>query len=240
MRLSHRISGAIFSELSGDEQSSRAYSTWAGMMDSHGGVALDAGGSVGRFSFEMSARADFAIGFDNSVAFIRAARQLMLHRNITVAMKDEGFSTKDFTITLPNHFKSDKVEFIVANALALPFREGAIGSFSSLNLADKVPSPLKHLQEMNRVTRKDDAQFLLSDPFSWSEEAAPVDQWLGGQPDGPYSGRGIETISKLLQEPDGQLQPAWKVSDPDKVWWKIRTHTNHYELIHSCFIHAKR
>lgn len=229
-----------YSELTGDEQSSQAYSTWAAMIEPHDGIALDAGGAVGRFSFEMSDRCDFAIGFDNSVAFIRAARNLMKERRVTVGIKNEGFSTKDFSLDLPEHFKSDKVEFIVANALALPFRESVIGSFSSLNLADKVPSPMKHLQEMNRVTRISNAQFVLSDPFSWSIEAAPVDEWLGGQPDGPYSGRGIDTICRLLKGGEKSMQPVWQVSEADSVWWKIRTHTNHYELIQSCFVYAQR
>ncbi|WP_163336362.1 Trm112 family protein [Desulfopila sp. IMCC35008] len=229
-----------FSELTGDEHSSQAYSTWAEVIEPHNGIALDAGGAVGRFSFEMSNRSDFSIGLDTSVAFIRVARELMKKRTLTVGLKDEGSSTKEFTVTLPDRFMSEKVEFIVANALSLPFRENSIGSFSSLNLVDKVPSPIKHLQEMSRVTRNKEAQFVLSDPFSWSDEAAPIREWLGGQPDGPYTGRGIDTISGLLKDPKGTLQPAWKVSEPENVWWKIRTHTNHYELIQSCFVHAKR
>jgi uncharacterized protein YbaR (Trm112 family) len=229
-----------FSELTGDEHSSRAYSTWTGLIEPHGGIALDAGGAVGRFAFEMSARSDFAIGLDNSVAFTRAARNLMKERKLTIAVKDEGFASKTFSFKLPDQFNSDKVEFIVANALTLPFREDAVNSFSSLNLADKVPSPMQHLKEMNRVTCKKNAQFLLSDPFSWSEEAAPVHEWLGGQPDGPFAGPGIDNISRLLKDPEGVLRPAWQVSEPDSVWWKIRTHTNHYELIQSCFVHAKR
>ncbi|WP_028585833.1 Trm112 family protein [Desulfogranum mediterraneum] len=229
-----------FSELTADEHSSRAYSTWAGLIEPHSGIALDVGGAVGRFAFEMSGRSDLAIGLDNSVAFTRAARNLMKKRQLSVAIKDEGLSGKLFSLELPDHFISERVEFIVANALALPFRGDAIGSFSSLNLADKVPSPMQHLREMNRVTRRQKAQFLLSDPFSWSEEVAPVSEWLGGQEAGPFSGRGIDNISRLLQDPEGVLQPAWQVSEPDSVWWKIRTHTNHYELIRSCFVHARR
>lgn len=229
-----------FSELTGDEHSSKAYSIWADMIEPHNGIALDAGGAVGRFSFEMTTRSDFSVGFDNSVAFIRAARNLMKKRTLTVSLKDEGYSTRTFTFDLPDRFRSENVEFIVANAIALPFRENGVGSFSSLNLVDKVPSPMKHLKEMNRVTRNTGAQFVLSDPFSWSEEVTPVHEWLGGQPDGPYSGRGIDTIRGLLEDPKGVLKPVWKVSDTGRVWWKIRTHANHYELIQSCYVHSRR
>jgi len=229
-----------YGELLGDEQASQAYAAWAGLMQPQGGVALDAGGAVGRFTFEMSTRCDFALGIDTSQAFIRAARQLMRERAMVVPLKDEGLLRREVTIRLPEEWRSDRVEFIVANALALPLRQQSIALFSSLNLVDKVPSPLRHLREMNRVTRTTNAQLVLSDPFSWSTEAAPVDEWLGGKTDGPFAGKGLANVAALLSEDDGQMTPAWRVDEPGSVWWKIRTHSNHYELIRSCFIHASR
>ena len=229
-----------FGELIADEQASQAYSTWAGLMQPQGGVALDAGGAVGRFTFEMSTRCDFAIGIDTSQAFIRAARQLMRERSMVVSLKDEGLLRRDVTIRLPDDWCSDRVEFIVANALALPFRRKSIALFASLNLVDKVPSPIRHLREMNRVTRDTQAQFLLSDPFSWSIEAAPPEEWLGGTDDGPFAGKGLANVRALLADDAGELAPAWRLDESGSVWWKIRTHSNHFELIRSCFIHASR
>jgi ubiquinone/menaquinone biosynthesis C-methylase UbiE len=228
-----------FGELLGDEQASQAYATWAGLMQPQGGVALDAGGAVGRFTFEMSSRCDFAVGIDTSQAFIRAARQLMRQRSLVVGLKDEGLLRREATIRLPDDWRSDRVEFVVANALALPFRQKSIGLFSSLNLVDKVPSPLTHLREMNRVTRDTGAQFLLSDPFSWSTEAAQVEEWLGGKAEGRFAGKGLANVAELLAN-GRELAPAWQVDEPGSVWWKIRTHSNHYELIRSCYVHASR
>lgn len=228
-----------YGELLGDEHASQAYATWARLMQPQGGVALDAGGAVGRFTFEMSSRCDFAVGIDTSQAFIRAARRLMRERSLVVGLKDEGLLRREVTIRLPDDWRSDRVEFVVANALALPFRKKSIGLFSSLNLVDKVPSPLTHLREMNRVTRDAGAQFLLSDPFSWSTEAAPVEAWLGGKAEGRFAGKGLANVAELLADA-GELAPAWRVNDPGSVWWKIRTHTNHYELIRSCYVHASR
>jgi len=229
-----------YGELLGDDQASLASATWAGPMQPQRGVALDAGGAVGRFTFEMGMRCDFALGIDTSLAFIRAARQLMRERSLVVPLKDEGMLRREVTIRLPEEWRSDRVEFIVANAQALPLRHKSIALFSSLNLVDKVPSPLRHLREMNRVTRDAGAQLVLSDPFSWSTEAAPVEEWLGGTTEGRFAGKGLANVAALLADSGGELAPAWRVDEPGSVWWKIRTHSNHFELIRSCFIHASR
>jgi SAM-dependent methyltransferase len=229
-----------YGEVLGDAQASQAYSTWAGLMQPQDGIALDAGGAVGRFTFELSTRCDFAVGIDNSHAFIRAARRLMRERSLVVSLKDEGLLRREVTIRLPEEWRSDKVEFVVADALALPFRKKTFALFSSLNLVDKIPSPLRHLQEMNRVTRDRNAQFLLSDPFSWSTEVAPVDEWMGGKAEGRYAGKGLANIAALLSDGGSELVPAWQVGELGDVWWKIRTHSNHFELIRSCYIHVYR
>lgn len=229
-----------FSDLMHEEQASQAYATWAGLIRDQTGVALDAGGAVGRFTFEMSTRCDFAIGIDTSQAFIRAARQLMHQGIMTVSIKDEGMLRREFTVILPAAWRRDRVEFVVANALALPFPAQSIAVFSSLNLVDKVPSPLTHLREMNRVTCPQQAQFLFSDPFSWSSEAASAAEWLGGTDQGRFAGKGLANVIRLLGDQQGELAPTWSVGKPGSVWWTIRTHSNHYELIRSCFVHASR
>ena len=159
---------------------------------------------------------------------------------MVVPLKEEGMLRRETVIRLPDDWRSDRVEFVVANALALPFRKKSFHIFSSLNLVDKVPSPMTHLEEMNRVTRDKGAQFVLSDPFSWSTEAAPIDAWLGGKTEGPFAGKGLANVATLLSEGKEGLAPAWQVGAPGHVWWKIRTHSNHYELIRSCYVHAHR
>lgn len=229
-----------YGDLLKDDHATDAYARWARLMDPHPGLAIDAGAAVGRFSFEMSGKADMVVGVDNSRSFIRTARELLRRRTLTFPLKQEGNLSRETILNLEPQWDTSRVEFIVADALALPFRAGSAGSFSSLNLIDKVPSPLRHLQEMNRVTRVNDAQFLLSDPFSWSEEAAREEEWLGGTTGGPFPGRGLDNIAALLGDEPAQLPPAWQVQARGEVWWRIRTHANHFELIRSCYLKAKR
>lgn len=229
-----------YADILNDENATDAYRRWADLMQPHDGIAIDAGAAVGRFTFEMAQKSDLAIGLDNSQAFIRTARELMKHREMTVVLKQEGHITTDVNLSLPPEWDSEKVEFIVADALALPFRADSVASLSSLNLVDKVARPILHLEEMNRVTRKAGAQFLLSDPFSWSEESAGEADWLGGKTSGPYAGKGLDNVMVLLNGDQKRLPPGWNIKSHGQVWWKIRTHANHFEQIRSCYVKASR
>lgn len=229
-----------YGDLLDDPEALAAYSKWAMLLETRGGVALDVGAAVGRFTFELSRRSDLVIGIDRSASFVRTARELMVRRRKEVALRQEGLLTRQVTITLPEEWDSRKAEFIVGDALALPFRSDIVTSLASLNVLDKVPRPLRHLQEMNRVARPEGVQLLCSDPFSWSGEVAPEEEWLGGTTKGPFAGYGLDNIAALLQEGREQLGPPWQIASRGHVWWKIRTHANHFELIRSRYLRAQR
>ncbi len=218
-----------------------AYSTWGSNISSPGGgLALDVGCSVGRFAFEMSRKSDFVIGIDLSESFVRHARKLMLNKSLKFPLITEGRLFEYKSIRLPESFDADRVEFIVGDALALPFLKKSFSFVSSLNLLDKLPRPLDHLKEINRVAKIKGAEFLFSDPFSWSVEAAEEKDWLGGKTGGEYSGKGIDNVRLLLQGKDGLLSPPWRIEKQGSVPWKIRNHSNHYEMIRSRFIVSSR
>ena len=229
-----------FSDMLEEKEASTAYKDWGDLIKHQNGFSLDAGCAVGRFTFEMSMKSDFAVGIDNSHSFISTARQLMKNRKLEVTIKEEGLLTREKRIQLPEKWGSDKVEFIVGDAQVVPFRSKAFSSLASLNLVDKVPWPLAHLEEMNRVARDSDAQFLFSDPFSWSSEVAREENWLGGTQEGPFRGDGVNNVVSLLEGKKRELSPPWKIDKQGYVWWKIRTHRNHFELIRSRFIKASR
>jgi len=229
-----------YSDILSESNASSAYTEWANLMHLNSGIALDAGSAAGRYTFEMSKKSDFAIGVDNSLSFIQSARELMINHQMKIDLLQEGLLTKEDTVYLPDTWDSDKIEFIVGDALALPFRSKTFSSLASLNLIDKVPLPIKHLKEINRVAKEKDAQFLFSDPFSWSKDISNEEDWLGGTDRGPYSGRGIENIIALLKGERTELLPEWRIEKQGNIRWKIRTHSNHFELIRSCFVKAHR
>ncbi|HOP46913.1 MAG TPA: methyltransferase domain-containing protein [Desulfobacteraceae bacterium] len=229
-----------FSDIMKEESASDAYLKWAGLIRPHSGMALDTGCAVGRFTFEISRLCDFVIGIDNSHAFIKTARELMINRKMNVSLKQEGCIHRNALLSLPETWNKEKTEFILGDAQMLPFKKNSFASFCSLNLVDKLSKPLSHLKEMNRITCRKDAQFLLSDPFSWSTDVAEIEDWLGGKIDGPLAGRGIDNIVHLLTDHLFCNSLPWKIESLGNVWWKIRTHENHFEQIKSCFIKASR
>jgi len=229
-----------YGDLLNDENWSDAYPNWSKQIQKTRGLGLDLGGAVGRFTFELASKCDFAIGVDNSLAFIQTARKLFRDGNITVRLKEEGEIFREANIALPEKWQKANVEWIVADALRLPFRSDSAAVVTSLNLIDKVPHPLQHLQEMDRVCATDDAQLLLSDPFSWSTEAAKTADWLGGKAEGQYAGFGLDNVERLFTHKNAHCSGIWKNASKDHVWWKIRTHRNHYELIRSCYLKITR
>jgi uncharacterized protein YbaR (Trm112 family) len=229
-----------YGDLLKDEEAFDTYVQWAGLIRENQGFCLDIGSAVGRFVFEMSKKSRFVVGIDNSISFIRAARELMVNRGKIIPLLQEGNLVKEEKLTLPAEWDMENIEFIVGDAMALPFRTGAFSALSSLNLIDKVPVPMKHFTEMNRVAQETDVQFLFSDPFSWSEYVAQQEDWLGGKMNGNFSGRGMDNVISLLEGKKGDLLPQWRVIQQGHVWWKIRTHINHFELIRSCFVKAER
>jgi SAM-dependent methyltransferase len=229
-----------YSDLWGDEEANSAYQKWAGLMNTTIGFSLDVGCAVGRFAFELTQKSDFVVGMDLSRSFIRAARALALERRLTFQLPQEGLLVTEKHFTVPESWRCDRVEFIVGDAQAVPFPMGLFSTAASLNLLDKVPSPMRHLEELNRIARRSGGQLLVSDPFSWSEEVSEMDEWLGGKRQGDFAGRGIDNLISCLRGEKCLSLLPWTVEGQGSMWWKIRNHENHFELIRSLWVKAGR
>ncbi len=229
-----------YADLFGDPDVLKSYEQWGALVEPVPGLSLDMGCATGRFAFELASRSAGVVGIDSSRNLVRAARELMIHRRLRFALRLEGQIRRVQTIEVPSSWDCDSIDFLRADACNPPFRTGTFHGVASLNLLDKVPRPLRHLQEADRVAGKQDAQLLVSDPFSWSEEVADPKDWLGGKTRGKYSGSGWENLAKILEGGGEGLTPPWSISARGSLWWKIRTHQNHFELIRSWFLKAGR
>jgi SAM-dependent methyltransferase len=229
-----------FADVMQEEGACEAYARWAEMMPREKLSVVDAGCAVGRSTLEAAVSCGFAVGFDLSASFMTAARSLHREGRITCALKEQGRLTRPFTVELPERLLNAQADFIVADAMAMPFRSNAFGCALSLNVVDKLPQPSAHIRELSRVLQAEDATLILADPFSWSEEIAPPQEWLGGLADGPMAGRSEEVLPRLLQEGDGMVCNGFTVQAPQEVAWSIRNHANHRETITSISFKATR
>ncbi len=110
-----------YSDLLDDQEANTAYAQWGAQLCPMPGAGLDAGCAVGRLTFELSTMTDLAVGCDLSLAFVRTARRLARERKIDFSLPLEGNLRQEFTLTLPDRIPTDRTEFIVADALRLPF-----------------------------------------------------------------------------------------------------------------------
>jgi hypothetical protein len=116
-----------YADLLKDEHATDAYTRWAELMRSSSGACLDTGSAVGRFSFQMAKKFDFVAGIDNAVSFIRTSRELMIHRGADLALPEEGVLTRQETLTFPEDWNTDNIDFIGGAALSV--RSFRLGGF---------------------------------------------------------------------------------------------------------------
>lgn len=229
-----------YSEFFNGPDATDAYKKWAAAFAIQDGWALDIGCSVGRLTFELTKTHDRAVGIDTSLSFVRAARKLAAQKHIAFDLIMEGEITETRSSDLDPDFDLKSAEFIVADAMALPFRSNRFAMACSVNILEKVPDPSSHLAEANRVMNKDNARFLFSDPFSWDETVSHPVLWLGGKTEGPYKGYGMDNICRLLRDGSGVFSPGFGIIETGEVLWKIRKTRNLWEHITSQFVIAQR
>lgn len=231
-----------FGDLLHDGRATDAYRLWSerfrpAAADSAAGDGLDIGCAVGRLCFEMSDTYERVIGVDTSPAFIAKAREIAERKSLDFDLIVEGHLTRGQHLEFNNNWHFENVDFIVADALALPFRRQDFSGVAAINVLEKVPDPLKHLREVNRVLTDRDSLFLFSDPFSWDPAFSKPERWLGGSNNGtPFSRRGIDTMRRLFAGEFGVFDPPLQIADQGDVAWKIRKTENLWEHITSQFL----
>lgn len=229
-----------FSEFFNGPDATDAYKRWSSCFQENSGWALDIGCSVGRISFEMSKTHSYAIGMDTSLPFITHARKILKQKKLEFDMIIEGHITQKRSCDLDHSWNYDRVEFIVADAMALPFPENSFSTVTSVNILEKVPEPLEHLRSVNTVLKNEKAMFLFSDPFSWDESVSSPEKWLGGTHEGKYKGHGMDNILKIFSGEDKIFDPGLTIKETGEILWKIRKTRNLWEHIFSHFVIGER
>ncbi|MFH2047420.1 MAG: methyltransferase domain-containing protein [Pseudomonadota bacterium] len=229
-----------FSDMFNDPGATDAYKVWSSFFRESGGFALDIGCSVGRLSFELSRYHSNVIGIDTSISFIKKARELLFKKSLNFDLTIEGLLTEERSCDFDSTWNYDRIDFIVADALRLPFTKNTFSTVTSINVLEKVSRPIQHLADINRVLNNEKSMLVFSDPFSWDESVSDPKHWLGGVENGNGNKRGIDNIKSLLLGEKNIFDPPLKITDKGNVSWKIRKTENLWEYINSQFIVGTR
>ncbi|MCB9548837.1 MAG: methyltransferase domain-containing protein [Myxococcales bacterium] len=189
------------------------------------GPAIEIGCSVGRTSFEMAARhRGLVLGVDVNVSMIRLAARVLVEGEVRYPRRQVGIVFE--RRTLPARFPdADRVDFWIADALALPFADATFALAVSLNVLDCVPAPYAFLGEIARVLAGGGGA-VLSTPYDWSPGATPVEAWIGGHSQrGPNRGAAEPFVRSLLDGTHPQAVPGLRLvgEDADSPW-HVRLH----------------
>ena len=225
-----------YGEFFNDPDATDAYRRWSASFIISRGYALDIGCAVGRLSFELSKTHARVIGVDTSLSFITQARALLRQRRLVFDLITEGLIAERRVCDLDPAWNYAGVDFIVADALALPFPRGFFATVASVNILEKVSHPRRHLVDVDRVLRQENAMFVFADPFSWDQSVSPPELWLGGTVNGRNPGRGFDNMTAFFQGGGGLFSPPFKIVDQGAVLWKIRKTENLREHINSQYL----
>jgi SAM-dependent methyltransferase len=141
-----------------------------------GGQALDVGAACGRVTFDLAADHAEAWGVDRSHSLVAAAREIQATGRARYRTVVEGDLCRAWDVAVepvPN------ARFAVADAMDLPFSDRRFDTVVALNLVDRVPDPIRALDELGRVTAPG-GTLLVGSPYTWLDSFTPRTRWLGG------------------------------------------------------------
>jgi len=216
--------GAHYADWSGEDAAGMPGLADAALDLMGGGAApaLDLGCAVGRGTHLMAARLGAPVlGADLNLAMLRFAQALLIHGQARWPRRRVGLVHEERIARLPAEAEAAAahVDFWAVDAMAVPFGDARFGAATVLNLIDCIAGPARMLGELARVLAPG-APAVLSSPYDWSEQAASVEQWLGGHSArGPMRGDSAAALRAALGSV-GLVETASR----DDLDWTLHLH----------------
>ncbi|WP_281184841.1 5-histidylcysteine sulfoxide synthase [Trichlorobacter lovleyi] len=165
------------------------------------GHALDLGCAVGRASFEL-ARGGFqqVTGLDFSTRFFRLAARMQEEGGLRYAFPEEGEIVSFHEVTLAEfglEQTRQRVQFYQADACNLPEKFRGYDLVLAANLIDRLYSPRRFLSTIHQRINPG-GLLVVTSPYSWSEEFARKEEWLGGYREAGEPVWGIDGLKTVL------------------------------------------
>lgn len=193
------------------------------------GPAIDTGCAVGRATFALAERREgLVLGTDLSFSMLSVAARVLREGIVRYPLRRVGlvYDRREFPVRFPG---SERVDFWVCDATALPFPRGTFTLATSLNVLDCVPTPRDHLVALRRALAPG-GKALITTPYDWSADATPVEAWVGGHSQrGEPGGSSEATLRALLTEGGHPASvPGLTIAaETESLPWRVRVHDRH-------------
>jgi SAM-dependent methyltransferase/uncharacterized protein YbaR (Trm112 family) len=191
------------------------------------GPILEVGCGPGRGSFALANRTDQTVlGVDLHFPMLGIAAGVLRDGALRYDRRRVGlvYDRREFAIPLPDG--TERVDFWLCDATALPFREGTFSLVVGLNVLDSIYAPRELLRSIAGVLGGG-GKVVLTAPYDWSSGATPLEGWLGGHSQrSPAKGSSEEALRSLLT-PDGsgsQIPDLTLTAERDGLPWQVRLH----------------
>lgn len=144
-----------------------------------GDRGLDMGCAVGGSSFALAELGIPVLGVDLSKNLIAAARRMAAGEAESIRVQVSGRQWRKLLLSPPTGpSERGTLEFRVGDALDPPLeKEETFGVILMINLIDRIPDPVRGLDQAVRRLRKG-GQLIIASPYTWLEEVAPPERWL--------------------------------------------------------------
>ncbi|MFG1424226.1 class I SAM-dependent methyltransferase [Roseixanthobacter liquoris] len=182
------------------------------------GPVLDIGCAVGRTAFDLAAATPgLVLGIDLNWPLLAIGRGILDRAVLSYPHRRLGmrFERRRHAVAFAG---SDRVDFWIADALALPFRAHTFDLAVAMNVIDCVSAPPRLIAEMARVLMSGGGAAIAT-PFDWSSQVTSPEAWV----DGPAA---LDTLmaevgTQARQAGFGALVQTGPSHDLD---WHVRLH----------------
>jgi putative 4-mercaptohistidine N1-methyltranferase len=144
--------------------------------------ALDVGCAVGRATLELARVFSHVTGVDISERFIRIARLVRDTGILSYRVPVEGELSEPVErrlVDLGLAGARERVDFVRADALALPKDLTGYDLIFAGNLIDRLPTPRRFLSFIHQRLNPEGV-LVLTSPYTWLPEFTSREEWLGG------------------------------------------------------------
>jgi SAM-dependent methyltransferase/uncharacterized protein YbaR (Trm112 family) len=206
---------------------------------------IDLGCSVGRTSFELAGKyGALTLGIDINFSMLQVAQRVLRDGIVHYPLRRIGvvYDRQEFRVELKS---SQQVDFWACDASVLPFADNTFGFGCALNLLDSINSPRDLLISMDNLL-KPSGRAILATPYDWSQNATPIESWIGGHSQrGPVGGAPEDLLRKLLTPGTYPLSTkSLKISrEILNQPWSVRTHSRsitHYSSYMAALVSTKK